>query len=33
MGDDIKLPGKSDNAESRLHGSDRLAALKAMLSG
>ncbi|NWG39711.1 MAG: UvrD-helicase domain-containing protein [Hydrogenophilaceae bacterium] len=33
MGEDIKLPGKADSAESRLHGSDRLAALKAMLSG
>lgn len=32
MGDDIQMPGKPDNVESRLHGSDRLAALKAMLA-
>ncbi len=32
MGSDVRLPGKPDTAESRQNGSDRLAALKAMLA-
>jgi ATP-dependent DNA helicase Rep len=32
MGADIRLPGKPDSAETRQSGSDRLAALKAMLA-
>jgi hypothetical protein len=32
MGSDIRLPGKPDTEESRQSGSDRLAALKAMLA-
>jgi ATP-dependent DNA helicase Rep len=31
LGDDVRLPGKPADAETRASGSDRLAALKAML--